>query len=193
MIHLTRAEPFFSPGVERDRPRCQLRSPPPPPPLCVMSVITLAAPACLLWMALVIYRGEPRAIGHPSFASALAAVRAPLYLCLALVFVGGCPKDSRKKWWGGGGLRMLQIGGVHKSPGSERARRVYLHKAAIEKNKQTKKYIGQFCPLHLKNKRLWRDGRTKAALHFSSGWICLMSSHFFWRESARGRAKWNRL
>lgn len=32
--------------------------------LCVMNVITLPAPACLLWMALVIYRGEPRAISH---------------------------------------------------------------------------------------------------------------------------------
>lgn len=30
----------------------------------VMNVITLPAPACLLWMALVIYRGEPRAISH---------------------------------------------------------------------------------------------------------------------------------
>lgn len=32
--------------------------------LCAMDVITLPAPACLLWMALVIYRGEPRAISH---------------------------------------------------------------------------------------------------------------------------------
>lgn len=31
---------------------------------CVMNLITLPAPACLLWMALVIYRGEPRAISH---------------------------------------------------------------------------------------------------------------------------------
>lgn len=32
--------------------------------LCVRDVITLPAPACLLWMALVIYRGEPRATSH---------------------------------------------------------------------------------------------------------------------------------
>lgn len=42
--------------------------------LCVTNVITLPAPACLLWMALVIYRGEPKAISH-------------LYVC---VFVCGC-------------------------------------------------------------------------------------------------------
>lgn len=58
--------PAICPRVERDRPRCQLCLLPPPR---VMNVITLAAPACLLWMALVIYRGEPRAIGHLSFAS----------------------------------------------------------------------------------------------------------------------------
>ncbi len=31
---------------------------------CVMNLITLPAPACLLWMALVIYKGKPRAISH---------------------------------------------------------------------------------------------------------------------------------
>lgn len=73
------------PRVERDRPRCQLCSLPPPPPH-VMNIITLGAPACLLWMALVIYRGEPWAIGHPSFAIVLVAVCVrlrPLHLCLA--------------------------------------------------------------------------------------------------------------
>lgn len=31
---------------------------------CIMNLISLPSPACLLWMALVIYRGEPKAISH---------------------------------------------------------------------------------------------------------------------------------
>lgn len=138
--HTHHAGGAVCPGAERDRPRRQLRS---LPPLCVMNVITLAAPACTLWMALVIYR-EPRAIGHPSFASALVAMCAwlafVLFVFLSFVKARLSKREPKEMTSPGRRRRPASATGW----GRAQKQRVYFHKAVMgkktgKKNKQANK------------------------------------------------------
>lgn len=137
-----------------------------------MNVITLAAPACLLWMALVIYRGEPWAIGHPSFASVLVAVCArlrPLHLCLAFVLfaclffcqgAGGRKTAERndEQREEVEACKYYKLGACTKALGQS-ARRVYLHKAVIKKKASTQKNTS-ILPFSLGKQKAATAGRT---------------------------------